>query len=117
MENIIKRLGFKYHYWFGILAPPMVIFGYWFVEDSALVQSFVKNIEDNIFDGYLPGQIALFFLVIILGILVPLLVLSKIKCPQCNTKIVLHALNHSRHSKEMQNPYSSLVCPKCGFNP
>lgn len=117
MDNIIKKLGFQRHYWCGILTPPLVIFGYWSIENSDTVHFFANSIEEYMFGGHLPGQLVLFFLVILIGVIVPVIILSKIKCPQCKTRLVLQALNHSLGNTEEPSPYSSLVCPICGFDP
>lgn len=113
MDNIIKKLGFQWHYWYGLLTPPLVIFGFWSIEDNTLINSLSIYIEGQIFRGAFPGHLAIIILILLLGVILPVYVLSRIKCPRCKTRIVLYALNNRKST----NPFNSPSCPGCGFEP
>ena len=115
--NVINKLGFKWLYWYGLLTPPITIFSYWLIDDSYFIKSIAKVLETRFFQDTFPGSLAIDIFVLIIGVLLPIFALSKIKCPQCKTKIVWHNLNHSEEYKEMDNAYTSACCPKCGFDP
>ncbi len=117
MINVINKLGFKWYYWYGLLTPPTTIFSYWLIDDSDFIKSIVEALEIRFFQGAFPGSLVIDIFVLIIGVLLPIIALSKIKCPQCKTKIVWHNLNHSKEHKEMGDPYTSARCPKCGFDP
>ncbi|MBU4057875.1 hypothetical protein KJ828_02855, partial [Patescibacteria group bacterium] len=55
--------------------------------------------------------------VIIIGFVIPLITLSKIKCPNCNIRLVLHYLNGGDKYKKLESPFISTCCPNCGYEP
>lgn len=116
-KNIIHKLGYQKHLWFAFFTPIFFLFGYWLFEDNKYLKNFAIIIERDIFQTLFPGYLAIEILIIFIGLVVPFIILSKIKCPNCQVRIVLHFLNRSKKFKGMNSPFTSTHCPNCGYEP